>query len=586
MAEENKKDIRFPQAFKPSEEEIQNIIAPTGIEVGSSQIKLGNYYAKTFFIFTYPRYLSSGWFSPIINMAEMMDISIYFHPMDTGLALRNLNKKLVQVESEIVEREEKRLIRDPKLETAFRDIESLRDSLRQGTEKLFNVGVYITIYGPTLEELNKLEARIKSSLENKLIYVKPSIFRQLVGFDSMLPLANDKLQVHTTLNTGPTSSLFPFISPDLTSKEGILFGVNMHNNSLIIFDRFSLANANSVVFATSGAGKSFMAKLEILRSLMMGTDVIVIDPENEYKALTDAVGGSFFDISLVSESNINPFDIPNIPEDEDPKNVFKSHILNLTGLIKLMLGEITPEEDALLDKAIIETYAARDITAENFGKEKLDPPLLEDLQKVLEGTEGTEKLAWRLEKYVSGSYSGFTNSPTNIDIGNRLIVFSIRDLEEELRPIAMYIVLNFLWGLIRSKLKRRILVIDEAWWMMKNDDSASFLFSLVKRARKYYLGVTTITQDINDFLKSEYGKPIVTNSSIQFLMKQSPAGIEPLSKAFNLTDNEKTFLLEAGVGEGLFFLGLKHVAMKVVSSYTEEKIITTDPEQVLQLKND
>ncbi len=578
-------EIKVPQPFKPSEERIANIIAPAGVEVGPNYLKSGDYIARTFFIFTYPRYLTSGWFSPIINLAEMMDIAIFVHPMDSATALKNLRKKVTEVEVELAEREEKGFVRDPQLETAYEDIETLRDSLLQGTEKLYRIGVYITIYATTNEALEQLENTIESLLEAKLIYVKPALFRQEEGLNATLPLCEDKLQVHTPLNTETASSLFPFVSPDLTSDEGILYGVNMHNNSLVIFDRFELANANSVVFATSGSGKSYASKLEILRSLMMGTDVIVIDPENEYENLANAVGGSFFKISLTSKNTINPFDIPIIPEDEDPANVFKSHVLNLTGLIKLMLGEVTPEEESLLDRAIIETYAARDISAENFGKNKeMNAPLLEDFQAVLRNTEGGGAIAERLDKYVRGSYAGFTNVPTNVDTTNRFIIFSIRDLEDELRPIAMYIVLNFVWRLVRSELKRRMLVIDEAWWMMQHKDSASFLFGLVKRARKYYLGVTTITQNVDDFLDSPYGKPIVTNAALQLLMKQAPASINTLAEAFALTEREKSFLLETRVGEGIFFVGLKHVAIRIIASYTEDQIITTNPEQMLQLR--
>lgn len=577
--------IKIPQSYTPSEKDVVNVIAPAGLEVQSNYLKIGNYYAKTFFIFTYPRYLSSGWFSSIINLAEMMDISIFVHPMDTALALRNLRKKVAQIEAEISEKQEKGFVRDPMLETAYQDVENLRDTLQQAREKIFKVGVYLTIYGRTLEDLAKLEHAVEGMLEAKLIYVKPSLFRQLEGLLSTFPLGDDKLSVHTPLNSGPASSLFPFISPDLTSDKGILYGVNRHNNSLVIFDRFSLENGNAVVFAKSGAGKSYATKLEILRSLMMGTDVIVIDPENEYQSLANAIGGSYFKISLTSPNHVNPFDIPLIPEGEEPADVFKSHILNLTGLLKLMLGSVTPEEDALLDRVITETYASRDITAENFGTIKeLQPPLLEDLQTVLQNTEGGRALAQRLDKFTHGSYAGFTNAPTNVDVGNRLIVFSIRDLEEELRPIAMYIVLNFVWNLVRSKSKRRLLIIDEAWWMMKYKDSASFLFGLVKRARKYYLGVTTITQDVEDFLRSEYGKPIITNSAMQLLMKQSPTSIGAVATAFDLTEGEKMLLLEAGVGEGLFFAGLKHVALKVIASYTEDQIITTNPEQMLEIK--
>jgi len=577
--------IEIPQTYKPGAEDLPNVLAPAGLEVSSNYLKLGDYYAKTFFLFTYPRYVSSGWFSPIINLAEMMDITIFVHPMDTALALRNLRKKVAEIEAEMSEKQEKGMVRDPILETAFQDIENLRDALQQAREKLFEVGVYITVYGASIEDLNKLENTISSMLESKIVYIKPALFQQVEGLTSMLPLGLDKLNIHTPLNSGPTSSLFPFVSPDLSSDKGILYGINMHNNSLIIFNRFSLENANSVVFAKAGAGKSFATKLQIIRTMMLGTNVIVIDPENEYQNLANAIGGSYFKISLTSPNRINPFDIPIIPEGEEPADVFKSHILNLTGLVKLMLGEITAEEDSLLDRVITETYASRDITAENFGATKeLNPPLLEDLQTILQNTEGGRTLAQRLDKFTHGSYAGFTNAPTNVDIKNPLIVFSIRDLEDELRPIAMYIILNFVWNLIRSELKQRLLIIDEAWWMMKYKDSAVFLFGLVKRARKYYLGVTTITQDVEDFLKSEYGKPIITNSAMQLLMKQAPASIEAVAKTFDLTEGEKNLLLEAGVGEGLFFVGLKHVAIRVVASYTEEQIVTTNPEQILELK--
>ncbi len=577
--------IQIPQTYKPSPGDLPNIVAPSGLEVSPNYLKLGDYFVKTVFIFTYPRFVSSGWFSPIINLSEMMDISIFIHPMETAGALRNLQKKVAQVQSEMDEKATKGMVRDPLLETAYQDIESLRDSLMQAREKLFKVGVYITLYGQSLDALAKLETQLESMLQSKLVYIKPALFKQMEGFDSVLPLCTDKLETHTPLNSGPASSLFPFVSPDLTSDKGVMYGVNMHNNSLVIFDRFSLENANQVVFAKAGAGKSYTAKLLILRSLMTGTNVIVIDPENEYQNLSNAIGGSYFKISLTSQSHINPFDIPIIPEGDEPADVFKSHILNLSGLIKLMLGVISPEEDALLDKALSDTYASRDITADNFGQTKeMEPPLLEDLQVILQNTKGGLQLAQRLEKFVHGTYAGFTNAPTNVDFKNRLIVFSIRDLDEELRPIAMYIVLNFVWNLIRAELRQRVLVVDEAWIMMKFKDSASFLFGLVKRARKYYLGITTITQDVEDFLKSEYGKPIITNSATQILMKQSPAAIDVVAGAFSLTEGEKGFLLEANIGEALFFAGAKHVAIKIVASYTEDQIITTNPEQILEIK--
>jgi len=568
---------------RPETNDVAAFLAPSSIEVSSNSVKINAKFSRTFFILEYPRYLSSGWFSPIINLTGLTDIAIHINPTDTGIALKGLRKKAAQVESQLSDAQQKGQVRDPMLETAFSDIENLRDSLQQAREKLFNVGVYITIYGDSPDELNKLENEVKNILDSKLIVVKPAAFEHLNGFISVLPLGMDKLNIHAPLNSQPVSSFFPFVSLDLTSDKGILYGINRHNNTLVIFDRFSLENANMVIFAKSGSGKSYTTKLEIIRSLMVGTDIIVIDPENEYLTLAQSVGGTVLKISLDSKSHINPFDIPIVPEDEEPGEVLKSHIINLTGLIKLMLGAISAEEEALLDRAITETYASRDITPDKDFR-GTPAPLLSDFRTILEGMEGGKDMASRLYRFTEGSYSGFVNQPTNINVKNRLIVFSIRDLEDELRPIAMFIILNFIWNLIRSELKKRIMIIDEAWWMMKYPDSAIFLYGLVKRSRKYYLGITTITQDVEDFLNSQYGRPIITNSSIQLLLKQAPATAESTMKAFNLTETEKNYLLEAGVGQGLFIAGLKRAAIQIVPSYFEDKLITTNPEQILNIK--
>ncbi len=570
-----------PDNFK----EVMKIIAPAGVEILSNYLKIGNKLAKTFFVFSYPRYLSTGWFEPLINLPHLFDAAIFINPIDTGTALKNLRKKAAQIESQINDQQEKGLVRDPLLETALQDVESLRDTLQQSQEKLFQTGLYITIYADKEDELARLEAKLVALVEAKLIYIKPALFEQLEGLFSVLPLAEDKIQVYTPMNSGPISSFFPFVSEDLSSNQGIMYGINLHNNNLVIFDRFALENANQVVFAKSGSGKSYSTKLEIIRSLMAGVEnVMVIDPENEYRRLADTFGGSIFNISLSSHEHINPFDIPQIPEDESPSDVLKSHIVNMTSLLKLMLGKISPEEDALLDRAITETYASREIVADQdfAGKEA---PLLEDLETVLRNLKGGRDIAERLYKFTKGSFAGFLNQPTNIDVSNRLIVFSIRDLEEELRPIAMFVILNYIWNLIRAKLKKRLLFIDEAWLMMKNDDSATFLFGLVKRARKYYLGISTITQDVEDFLRSPYGRPIITNSSLQLLLKQAPATIDIVAKAFDLTDAEKNFLLGADVGTGLFFAGKRHVAIQIIGSYFEDQVITTDPEQLLEEKS-
>lgn len=554
-------------------QQLRDILAPSALEINSNFLRLGKKVARGFFVFNYPRFLNTNWFSSMINLDKTMDISFFIHPMDTGIALKNLRKKVAQVESELSIREERGQVRDPMLETAYKDLEDLRDKLQQAREKLFKFGLYITVYANSSEELEKIETSIRSILDAKLVYSKPAIYQQVETFNSTLPIATDELQINTTMNSGPIAATFPFVSSDLTSDSGILYGINRHNNSLILFDRFSLENANTVVFGKSGGGKSYAAKLEILRSLMLGAEVIVIDPENEYKFLAETIGGAFIKISLTSENHINPFDLPPAKEDENPADILRSNIINLVGLIRIMLGGLTSEEDAIIDSAIAQTYASRDTT-----------PTLSDLKTVLDSMVGAESLSRRLEKYVTGSYAGFLNNPTNVEIKNKLVVFSIRDMEEELRPVAMYIILHFIWNIVRSELKKRILMVDEAWWLMKSEDGASFMFGIAKRARKYFLGVTTITQDVTDFLNSPYGKPVLTNSSLQFLFKQSPTNIDILQKTFNLTDEEKFLLLESEVGEGLFFAGSKHVAIKVIASYTEDQIITSDPAQLLQIE--
>lgn len=562
---------------------LQDIIAPSALEVTANSVQIGKKLARTFFVFSYPKFLHSNWFSPIINLDAVFDIAMFFQPIDSGVALKNLRKKTAEVESQITMREGKGLVRDPLLEAAYRNIETLRDRLQQAEEKLLNFGLYVTLYANSPEELEQLENIFRGLLENKLVSIKPAIYEQEEGLNSTMPLGLDRLQINTQLNTEPVSSTFPFVSFELSSGSGILYGINRHNNSLILFDRFQLENANSVIFGKSGGGKSYAVKLEILRSLMLGTDVIVIDPENEYQHLAETVGGAFFKISLTSPHHINPFDLPTPGKDESPADVLRSNVINLVGLLRIMLGGLTPEEDSILDSAITETYASRDITPESHFSE-VTPPLMSDLKTVLENMAGGESLARRLEKYTTGSYGAFLNQPTNINVDTRIVVFNIRDMEEELRPIAMYIILRFIWNLVRSELKKRVLIVDEAWWLMQYDDGASFLYGMAKRARKYFLGLTTITQDVADFMGSRYGKPIVTNSSIQVLLKQSPATIDTVVKTFNLTDQEKYLLLEAAVGEGLFFAGTKHVAIKVVASYAEDQIITSDPEQLLAIE--
>ena len=571
------------QIYEAGVLELKDIIAPSALEINPKNISLGSKILRSFFVISYPRFLSDSWFEPIVNLDQIFDISIFVHPIETALVLKQFQKKVAEVQSQINMREEKGLVRDPQLDTAYQDLEVLRDNLMQAQEKIFDVGLYITVYADNETELDKIESEIKSILESKLVYVKPALFQQEDAFKTIIPLATDLLGVHSKLNSAPLSSIFPFVSFELTSDRGILYGVNRHNSGLILFDRFSLENYNSVTFAKSGAGKSYFTKLEILRSLMFETDVIVIDPEREYEYFAETVGGRFFNISLSSDNNINPFDLPIPGEDEDAGNVLRSNIITLVGLFRIMLGGLTPEEDAIIDRAITETYALKDITADSDFS-NIEPPLLSDFEMVLGGMEGAEVLVQKLSKYTKGTWSGFINRPTNVDLDKRFVVFSMRDMEDELKPVAMYIITHYIWTEVRKKLKKRLMVIDEAWWMMKSEDTASFLFGLAKRGRKYFLGLSTITQDVEDFLRSPYGGPIITNSSMQMLMKQSPSSVELLQETFNLTDEEKYLLLESGVGEGIFFAGLKHVAIKVIASHTEDQIITSDPSQLLSIK--
>lgn len=576
---ETNNQLEYRQAIST----LQDLIAPAGLEINPNFLKLGDKYCSTLFILTYPNYLASNWFSVLVNLNETFNISVFFHPLDTTKVLRMLRKKAAEIEAQINMEAERGLVRNPLLETALQNIEELRNLIIQQEEKLFDVGVYITFFANSKDELKQVQTKIQSILEQLMIYAKPAVFRTFEGFEATLPLGLDRLLVTNPLNSQPASTLFPFVSLDLTDNKGIMYGINQNSSGLVIFDRFSLPNANMIVLAQSGAGKSYAVKLEILRSLILGIDILIIDPEHEYFYLTQSIGGSYFKISVGSDDHINPFDLPMVTEGETNEEVFRSHILNLIGLIKLMVGGITPQEEIILDQALVQTYASRDIFPENMNEGKT-PPLLEDLEEVLKGIEGGEELAAKLYKYTKGTYAGFFNQQSNIDITNRLVVFGIRDLEEELRPIAMYVVLNYIWTSIRKNLKKRITVVDEGWWLLKNEESAAFLFGLVKRARKYYMGVTFITQDIEDALNSPYGKPTITNSSLALLLRQSPANIDILGRAFNLTEQEKTILLQATVGTGLFFAEDKHVAIQILASYAEDQIITSNPQQILEIQ--
>jgi len=581
--QEAKNIIEEEKAFRRGVLSVRDLISPASLKAEAKHLLLGNKYVRTIFIISYPRYISVGWFAPIINLNLTFDISMFFYPVKSAIILKQLQNKVGSISAQIIADAEKGAARDPLRETALHDIEYLRDALTQGTERFFQFSLYVTLYAENTEDLDRMSDQVEDILGSRLVYSRRVYFQSEQGFNSTLPTGNDELYITFNMNSSPVASSFPFISSELTSDRGILYGINRHNNSLILFDRFSLQNANSVVFATSGAGKSYAIKLEVLRSLMLGTDVIAIDPEHEYKHLSEAVGGTYINISLSSENKINPFDLPrSIGGEAKPKDIIRSAVITLKGLMRLMLGNLNYDEDSIIDRALLETYAKKDITPDS-DLSNIDPPVMTDFEQVLEGMEGGADLALRLKKYTEGTFSGLLNNPTNVEMNNQLVVFSVRDLEDELRPIAIYTIINYIWNIVRSETKKRILVIDEAWWMMQHEDSAKFIFALAKRCRKYYLGLTTITQDVNDFLSSPYGQAIVNNSSLQVLLKQSPAAIDLVQKTFLLTEGEKYLLLECGLGEGIFFAGNKHVAMKVVASYSEDQLITSDPRQLLEI---
>ena len=565
---------------------VRGLIAPSALQIKANHLQIGDVLSTTIFVVAYPRFLNDNWFSPIINIDFPMDVAMFIHPADTRDVLKNLKKSAAHVHSQISMQAESGKVSDPMLETAVENIENLRVSLQQGTERFFRFGLYITIFSSDEKVLQKNKSEIEAILEAQLVYTKPAVLRMEQGLTSTIPLGSDKLNAGNNLNTAPLSTTFPFVSSDLSSNEGILYGINRHNNSLILFDRFNMENANMVVFAKSGGGKSYFVKLEILRSMMLGVNAIIIDPENEYKHLSETLGGTYINISLGSNAHINPFELPKIPDDERPVDVFRNTIASLIGLMHIMLGSVTPEEDTILERGIRESYAVRDINENsNFGAiPHSGYPTITDLYEVLRSMDGGDSLAKRLSKYTEGIFSGFLNNPTNVEINNQLVVFNIRDLEEELRPIAMYMVLQFIWNEMRSNVTRRIVAVDEAWVMMQNDDAAAFMFGIAKRCRKYYTGLTTITQDVSDFMSSRYGKPIVTNSSLQLLLRQSPASVDVIAETFFLTDHEKFLLLESNVGEGILFAGPKHAAIKVIASYSEDQIITSDPKQLEEIE--
>lgn len=599
QAQQQREKAEVDEAFRKGITALRDFIAPSSLELSGTHFQIGTRLARTYYVYGYPRQVYTGWLSGLVNLDEVMDLSMYIYPVESQVVLENLRKKVTQLEAGIQIDSDKGRVRDPAKQAAILDAEEMRDKLQVGEERFFRFGLYFTIYASSMDELEFVSHKVESMLGQQLVYSKPATSQQEQGLNSVVPQLVDQLQVRRNMNTGAISTSFPFTSADLSQGNGILYGINMHNSGLVIFDRFSLENGNSVVFAKAGAGKSFAVKLEALRSLMFGTEIFIVDPENEYERMCDAVAGAYVRLSLNSATRINPFDLPQVVDVEEADNALRSNLITLHGLLRLMMGgaqaqmvggnstlipALTPSEEADLDAALIDTYAKVGITSDPL-THRSTPPTIADLYDTLLHMGGNgPQLAQRLRKYTSGTFAGIFSQQSNVNINNPLVVFNIRDLEDELRPVAMYIVLNYIWNKTKSDQRRRILVVDEAWQLMKYEDSANFLFSLAKRCRKYNLGITTITQDVEDFMGSRMGRAIVANASMQLLLKQSPSAVDMLSSVFKLTSEEKKRLSQFPVGQGLFFAGQNHVHIQVIASPTETSLITTNPDQVRAIK--
>lgn len=568
-----------PQVGKFEGLTTQDIIAPIDIEVDFNTLLMGNYYSRTFFISGYPRFVGPNWLSPIINFEHSLRISTFYYPVDSKVILDKLKKKIGEMEATLYSQMEDRKVVDPSLKVALSDAQQLQDSIAEGVEKFFHFAMYITIYAPSKDLLEKYSRNVTSTLAAMNVTAKSATLQQEAAFISTQPLGLDKLYITRNMDTTSLATTFPFVTSELTMDHGIMYGINMHNKSLVIFDRFELENANAVIFAKSGAGKSYFVKLEAVRSLMLGSHIIIIDPEREYEDLAKAVNGAYISFSQDKGNKMNPFDLSGVSEEGDDE--LRMKLLALQGFFKVMFEGLTNIESSILDRALILAYREKGITYDPATQNR-PAPLLEDLYKVLKGMAEPEahELARRMEKYIIGSGAGIFNEASNFEINNPFTVFSIRDLQEELKPLAMYLMLDFIWTKIRKDQRRRLLIVDEAWYMMQSEDSAKFMYSIAKRARKYYLGLSTITQDVADFMNNDMGKAIISNSSIQVLMKQSPSAVEKLQQVFNLSDGERNFLLNCDRGQGLFFAGANHVGIQVLSSQAEHELITSDPREI------
>lgn len=560
---------------------LTDVLAPSSVEVDFRSLRVGDTFYQTLFVVGYPRYVSPNWLSSLIDFDHELDISMFIYPATSSDILSDLRRKIAEMEATISSQIEQGVDIDPKVKASLEDALALQEELAKGVERFFQFGLYITLAASTLPELNETTKRLTATLSGLLLLAKPATLQMEEGFKTTLPIGQDKLYITRNMDTTSLASTFPFTSSTLTQDKGVLYGINQQNGSLVVFDRFSLENANEVVLGKSGSGKSYLIKLEVMRQLMFGTEVIIVDPEGEYEALCHALGGEYVAFSPSAPIKINPFDLSGLYEEEE--NELGIKILSLRGLLKIVLGKLDPTHDAILDRALVGTYQQKGITPDPSTQKK-EPPLMEDLYKTLLSMEdkNAQELALSLERFIKGSLSGIFNQQSNFDLSNELTVFSVRGLEEELRPIAMHIILDFVWTRIRKTLKKRLLILDEVWYMMRYEDSASFVYSIAKRARKYYLGLTTATQDVEDFLTTEYGKAVLSNSSIQILMKQGTAEVDAVAKTFYLSLGEKQLLLSGDIGEGLFFAGQSHVGIGVVAAPFEHELITSNPEELLK----
>ena len=563
-----------------------DLVAPSHMEIDFNHIKIGDYYHRVFFVSGYPRFVGPNWLSPIVNFEYSINISTFYYPVDSKFVLDKLKRKIAEIEATLYTQMEKRHVLDPSSKVALSDAQKLQDAIAEGSEKFFHFAMYISVKAKSLETLEKVSKNIISTMAAMNMTTKIATLQQEDGFICSQPLGIDNIYVTRNMDTTSLATTFPFVTSELTMDHGVMYGINQHNNGLIIFDRFDMENYNSVVFATSGAGKSYFVKLEALRSMMFGTNIIIIDPENEFERLSDAVNGTYISFSQGGGHKINPFELSGLGDPEDDE--LREKILSLEGFLRLLMGELSSTELAILDRALLLTYREKGITLDPATQRNNDPPLLEDLYKVLKGLAEPEArvMAGKLERYIIGSGAGIFNEASNIDLNNPMTVFTVRDLSDELRPMGIYLILDHIWTRIRKDRQKRIMIVDEAWYMMMNDDSAKFLYSLVKRARKYYLGVTTITQDVNDFLQNDLGKAIINNSAIKFLMKQSTNAIKTLGEVFNLSEGEMAYLLSCDKGQGIFFAGNNHVGIQVVASKAEHDLITTDPRDLEKIKSD